>query len=375
MALKTQYSKYYTTLTEEDKGFSQSASPKGSARFEINEDQCSLELKVQNLSLCEPDYCYKCYLLYPEKSNFISTCIGQLEIKNYKGALHTVLSSSDVNSSGISINDFDTIVVTYEPLNVNSKDKISFPLVGYKNSKTSWKDKFTASLLPEIQCKPTINQQEVYSTVVNSNQENDCLKQNNICLDKDNESCSLQVANEQPAFEQPNIPILDYNDTNLFEGFDYYNEVADANGNNPTYVPEHFSNTESKIKILENMLSMSFPECKPFSLPENSIRWWKVQNHELLKRVLFSSECSNLILTNNYLNTSYYIYGYYIVGINNCEGSNNFIYGIPSLYGIDPQPANNYCTWKSENNSGELYGEFGYWVIKFDMVNCTIIEA
>ena len=373
MLLKTQYSKYYTTLTEEDKGFSQSASPRGSARFEINGDQCSLELKVQNLSLCDTGYCFKCYLIYPEKSNFISTCIGQLEFKNQKGALHTMLSQSDVNGSGISLNAFDTIVVTYQPLNVDSKDKILFPLVGYKNSKTSWKDRFLISLLPKIKSKPTLDQQEDYTSTKISNQKNGYIKQNNTNLDKDNQSCSSQVDNKQPTFEQPSIPILAYEDTNVYESFNYYNESADINIDNPTYVPEHFSNAGHKVKTLENMLSMSFPECKPFSMPEDSIRWWKVQNHELLKRVLFSSGYSKLILTNNYLNTSYYIYGYYIVGIHNCEDSHHFVYGIPSLYSVDPQPSSTCCTWKSENNSGELYGEFGYWLIKFDMLNCTII--
>jgi len=116
--------------------------------------------------------------------------------------------------------------------------------------------------------------------------------------------------------------------------------------------------------ILENMISIYFPRCKPFLYESKNTEWWKINNHHFLKKILFNCGLQNIIPSGSCLHNSYYIYGYYIAGISNYNDTNHFTYGIPGLYGIDVKPYFVNCCWKSENNTGELYGEFGYWLIE-----------
>lgn len=116
--------------------------------------------------------------------------------------------------------------------------------------------------------------------------------------------------------------------------------------------------------ILKNMISIYFSKCKPFKYEDRNTEWWRINNHHLLKKVLFQCRIPDIVPSGSSLNSSYYIYGYYIAGITNSNTSPTFIYGIPALYGIDEKPYFINCLWKSENNTGELYGEFGYWLIE-----------
>ncbi|MGE5473669.1 MAG: hypothetical protein ACM3UU_05555 [Ignavibacteriales bacterium] len=120
--------------------------------------------------------------------------------------------------------------------------------------------------------------------------------------------------------------------------------------------------------ILEHMISIYFSKCKPFRYENRNTEWWKINNHHLLKKILFQCSVPGIIPSGMSLNNSYYIYGYYIAGITNGNESSTFIYGIPALYGIDEKPYFINCCWKSENNTGELYGEFGYWLIENEIL-------
>ncbi|MGE5330043.1 MAG: hypothetical protein ACM3KR_11140 [Deltaproteobacteria bacterium] len=119
-----------------------------------------------------------------------------------------------------------------------------------------------------------------------------------------------------------------------------------------------------KKNILENMISIYFPKCKPFAYESKHTEWWKINNHHLLKRIFSHCGLQDIAPSGSFLHDSYYIYGYYIIGIICNNDTNHLIYGIPALYGIDVKPYFVNCCWKSENNTGELYGEFGYWLIE-----------
>ena len=129
-------------------------------------------------------------------------------------------------------------------------------------------------------------------------------------------------------------------------------------------VPMEKHPKETKIKIFENMISTSFSKCKPFLHENGNTKWWKINNHHLLKKVLFYCRLSDIVPYESSLYNSYYQYGYYVTGIKSYNNTQYFIYGIPGLYGIDVKPHFANCCWKSENNSGELYGEFGYWLVE-----------
>jgi len=119
-----------------------------------------------------------------------------------------------------------------------------------------------------------------------------------------------------------------------------------------------------KTNILVNMISIYFSKCKPFLYESRNTEWWKVNNHHLLKKILLYCGFPDIIHSGSSLYNSYYIYGYYIVGISSDNDIRHFTYGIPALYGIDVKPYFVNCCWKSENNAGELYGEFGYWLVE-----------
>ena len=358
MSLKAQYSKYYISLNEEDKGLGLLNPPKGSARFEIKDDQCSVKLNIENLKPCKPDYSYKCYLVCPEKENFTAAYIGNLVINNNKGTLISTFLNSNVNNTNLSLNKFKVIAVAYEPADRNLTEKALFPLAGYRNEKIVWKNGFSAYKNNKPQ--EDIDNKDV-TLAPTENEEKNC--------------CMNDLSNSIPATSEVN-PVNYYGLEDQWNDFqepfsfcDDYNETNEVENSDLTSFSAHMV---ERIKSLENMLSISFSGCKPFRVTKDSIRWWKVKNHQLVKRTLYSSGFPNLILMNNYLHTSHYIYGHYIIGIDNFNGSHYFIYGIPSLYGIDPMPNTLPCTWKSECNNGELYGEFGYWLVKFNMISGSI---
>lgn len=123
-------------------------------------------------------------------------------------------------------------------------------------------------------------------------------------------------------------------------------------------------NKNVKTNMLENMISIYFSKCKPFLCENEKIKWWKINNHHLLNKILFYCELPDIIPTGAFLHNSYYIYGYFILGIQSLDNSYYLIYGIPGLFGIDEKPHLPNCYWNSENNAEETYGEFGYWLGK-----------
>jgi len=334
---KAQYYKYYITLLEEDKDFGLSGPPKGSVRFEIKGEQCNIDLNVINLKPCAPGYSYKCFLICPDQNNFHTACIGDIEVSKEKSNLKTTFSGLNADNAGISFDRYNIVALTYQPQSNYSGEKILFPLVGYRGEKIPWKNRFNLNLQRKKESEEVLDGRD-----------------------------NLDVHNSDV-----DEPYLDCLSDGLSE---YYNKDSQIKTTEQPVCNDSFNEctystyTLDRIKTLDNMLSMSFSVCKPFSISDNSTKWWKIQNHQLLKRILYSIGYPNLILMSNYLNTSYYIYGYYIVGINVFDHTYQFTFGIPSLYGIDPNPHNLPCTWKPENSNGELYGEFGYWLIKFDMV-------
>lgn len=341
MSKKAQYYKYYITLLEENKGFGLSGHPKGSIRFEIKGEQCNIDLNVLNLKPCAPGYSYKCFLICPDQNNFNAICIGDIEPINEKGNLKTTFSALNADNTGISFDKYNIVALTYQPQSNCSGEKILFPLVGYRGEKLPWKNRFNLDLQPKKESEKVSDRRDL--DVHNPNVDepySDCLSDD-----------LSEYYDKAPQVETTEKPVCN----------DSFNESTYS-----TY-------TLNRIKNLDNMLSMSFSVCKPFSISDNSTKWWKVQNHQLLKRILYTIGYPNLILMSSYLNTSYYIYGYYIVGVNVFDHTYQFTYGIPSLYGIDPPPHNLPSTWKSENSIGDLYGEFGYWLIKFDMVTGCIV--
>lgn len=309
MSQAIQYSKYYWYLTEEDKGFGISETPKGHIRCETKDKTCQIILSVQNLKPCNPGFCYKFYLISMHNDSFKVAYLGDIGLKNNRGILSCSFPIDNVSNTHLDANAFNIAVIAYQSDNLTAGTDISYPLSGYKNEKTLWKSKLHSYLLPQK---------------------------------------TKQILNDKPASKT----------------------YVEKKGN-----PQTNNNITTNIKNLENLLSMSFTECKPFRRTNSITRYWRINNHQLLNRILDSCSSPELMLINNYLNMAYYIYGYYIVSVENINNSYHFSYGIPSLYGIDPKPSNLHCKWQSENYNEELYGEFGYWMVRFDMLTGRIVEG
>ncbi len=373
MSRKTRYSKYYISLTEEDAEFGLSGTPKGLARFETNNDQCRFSLSTEYLKPPADGYTYDCYFIASGPVRFKSISIGSIEIINGKGKLFSSFSPWDVNHSGLTLEDFNVIAVVCKPENMEYDKRVMFPLVGYRYGKVGWREEFESSVHPKA--LEDVNRYEDITS-----------------LKKYSESSQTKPDTKSEYDYESEIPIdipipsgVGAAHSDKSEDFAPEKQWGCTAENSDMYYPFHypcssklfehhpvyFPCTIDRIKKLENLLSMSFSECKPFSAAGDSSRWWKVKNHQLLIRILHTSGYPNLVLPNSYLNTSYYVYGYYIVGIDCCGSPYSFAYGIPSLYGIDSRPGGFSCIWKSENNNGELYGEFGYWILKIDMVSAN----
>lgn len=342
MSEKSRYLRYYIPLSEEDSGFGINNSPEGLARFEIKDDQCCITITIENLKSPEAGFSYKCYLIAADRDKVTWALIGNIEAVGTKSSLSAGLSYSDVGGTGLDIEKFNLAAISYQP-SASPAQNIQFPLAGYKHEKVIWKNSFLSSLtgskLPDTETKTV---QPEHKTKIPESQ---------------------PPANHTPDYSSKNCEW-----TNLLENFDYFDISFSPFGTQVGHLPQqHIPCTVEKIRNLENMLSMSFNECKPFTVSENLPKWWKIQNHQLLKRILYSIDCFNLVFTSNFISTSYYIYGYFIVGIDYTDESVSFIYGIPALYGIDPKPGDLPYVWMSENNKGEFYGEFGYWIIRFDI--------
>ncbi|WP_372996988.1 hypothetical protein [Lutispora sp.] len=373
MSHRTRYSKHYISLTEEDTGFRLSGTPKGLARFETNNDQCSFSLRTEYLKPPADGYTYDCYFIASRPARFKFISMGSIEITNDKGKLSSSFSPWDVNNSGLSLEDFNVIAVVCKPENIEYDKRVIVPLVGYRHGKVGWREEFESSIQPKDAEDVKVNED---ITSQDKNPENSQTRPGS----KPEYDYASQIPVDIPIlsgfgatnFDKPEDFRPEKQWGHSAESFDmHYPLQYSGSSTLIEHHPVYFPFTIERIKKLENLLSMSFSECKPFFAAGDSTRWWKVKNHQLLKRILHTSGYPNLMLASSYLNTSYYVYGYYIVGIDYCTGSYRFAYGIPSLYGIDPKPGGIACIWRSEGNNGELYGEFGYWILKIDMVSAN----
>lgn len=377
MSLKAQYSRYFINLTNDEISPGKlNASVRGQARFEINADQCTLRINIEHLEPCKPGFSYKCYLISSETDKSVSTCLGNIELLNHKASFTTKFPRNDVNNTGVPIEKFNVIAVACQPESTCSPEDVTFPLSGFKGQKTTWKNKLKARICSDSSNFETENTRS--QTVPETNKEAIEGLASNQSIPKTSDAARLGINHNFVPFDfysQFNITNSKKHSNEWKEFLDDCNVCKENKDKDLKSSSVSLFNTNSteKIKNLENLLSMSLPECKPFSYSKDSVRWWKVKSHQLLKRVLQSSGYLNLIMVNSFLNTSYYIYGYYIVGIDYCNDMYSFIYGIPSLFGIDPKPNNLPCIWKSENNNGELYGEFGYWLVRFDISNENLL--
>jgi hypothetical protein len=372
-----QYSKYYWHLIEEDTGFGTSENPKGHIRFEIKNQICNIVVGIQNLKPCISGFCYKCYLVSSDTNKYQVACLGDVELKNQKAFLSCSFAANNIDSTGLDIEKFNVAAIVYQPCSLTSNTGILFPLSGYKNEKTPWRNGLRSYLLPEkakhtsndssdihIQTKKEIKPKLTSNTIAKPSPELRyfaCPK--NSPFQYENGTGSINFSNDCKANEIWNN-FMEH--LNLFDNKSVYNYSTNIE-------PNFKDDLTFKLKNLENLLSMSFAECKPLKRENTLTRYWKINNRQLIKRILNSSDYPELQLISNYLDTSYYIYGFYVVSIENTDDSHYFLYGIPSLYGIDPKPSDLPCIWESENCNGELYGEFGYWLVRFDMINGGIV--
>lgn len=343
LSSRIQYSKYYIILAEDDKGFGLTSEPKGIARFEIKDDACLIKITIENLIDPSPDYSYSCFLICKTANSLIFHHLSDITINNGKGTINIKVPSNKINNSKNDIQEFDIITILNNPKNVSSS-ALKFPLTGYRNNSTIWKNEFC----------------HLFCSSVSHKTDDISLNPSNT---RDMEKIKIESTVPQASIENSSSTT----DFNLL----YNNASQDSRSpekivkskNNEANPKQN--NTE-KLKNLENILSLTFSKYKPFSISDNSMKWWKVDNYQKIKQLLLSMELPDLAVLNNYLHIYYYVYGYFIIGINTSDKAAQFVFGIPSIYGIDPKPLNLSCSWKSESNSSAYYGEFGYWLIKYN---------
>ena len=372
-----QYSKYYWHFVEEDTGFGTADNPKGHIRFEIKDQMCYIVINIQHLKPSISGFCYKCYLVSSCPNRYQVACLGDVELKNQKAFLSCSFAVDDINSTGLDIEKFNVVAIAYQPCSLASDTSISFPLLGHKNEKIPWRNGLCSYLLP----KKASQLSDDNSTIrIHAEKETEPILPDNTSVKHNSEAPHSACPKSTPYQSLNDTSLINLNrDCKANEIWNNFIENLNLSDNKSVYAssndigPNFKDNITFKLKNLENLLSMSFAEYKPLKCENSLTRCWKINNRQLIKRILHSSDYPELLLINNYLDTSYYIYGFYIVSIESTDDSHYFLYGIPSLYGIDPKPSNLQCTWESENCNGGLYGEFGYWLVKFDMITGRIV--
>jgi hypothetical protein len=236
LIVSTKYQRYYINLSEYHKGFGLDKSPSGHARIEYKNDRYHLHVEVSNLKALAPGFSYNCYLMSYNFPLVLVHHAGKLNPNDLnKNILEVVFANTDLPSNQTEYVLFNVVIITHEPDNNITAYNNFLPMIGHKDTNGLHELKqISEYFISFISSSTTKNGEE-----------------RKPCFNKTNNILGIEG---KDFFEDQ---FLNYSRYSNHENLDEKQDM-------------HYS---SNVSVLQNILSISFPGCKPFGIEDSHTKW------------------------------------------------------------------------------------------------------
>lgn len=159
MEAKSKFKRSFMLFENEDSGYELGQKPKGYIKIEERDGKGKLWLSAQYLKESADKYAYELNLLKTTGVRLSVAAMGKLVPGNNGHSLETSFDAINVAGSGVRLQDFDTAVILVRYLD-RETSKVICPLAAYKNARTEWRDRLSATIRPAVKMpenKPGVN--------------------------------------------------------------------------------------------------------------------------------------------------------------------------------------------------------------------------
>ncbi len=419
---KFKYLRSFLIFDQEDSRFKEGGDSSGYVKIEVRDGKGKLSCQVSNLKE-DTKTNYKLYMIKADDSDLTAVCAGSIPLAKGRGELNWSFNPSNVDCSGLTIEDFNIMAVLAEN-DDGHFGNVLCPLVSYKGSKIEWRHKMKRFLsdrqVTKEESAEKPDNKKASDVDKNIEKENKDIPAEELISKYENviESKYVKTSAGDGQREDDNeyggnkekdagtgITVQDNEQSKIFEPEIENNEEKNKEGSTGEHSDKNEQeqsmeerNTEGQNRISGNAVQNKneseaeghrpgvrelaesfdryFEKYNPFKGGRKEYRWWKVSSPVHLNNILYQMDIKVPILFNPMVLMAHFKHRHLIVGTyeDDARDLSYIVCGVPGVYWVDEKPFGNICRWAQVEGSVPKYGAFGYWLVYINPKNGEILN-